>query len=276
VPLAAVLGLVVGGGGDKPDRPAPRRQITAGSVSFLAPAGWRPGAGARIPGVAMRGAAGASAGDGVIVAGTTTGAGKTLLPTALSTGSPHGTPVRLGDLEAYRYERLRGLTVYVSPTSAGVATLACRGTDARTCGAAAATLRLDGVQPVPLGPHTAYAHALTAALGPLRRDRITAFRALAAAKGPRTQATAAARIAAAYRAAAARLAKAPVTPLEMTAHPALVNALRTARAEWQQLSAAARASRRARYAPLRGRVRAAERHVARATAALNELGYEGR
>ena len=99
-----------------------------------------------------------------LIAGTVSdAAGPTLLSHSFRAGVqgelPLAQPVRLGQVEAERYSGVRvhglpgALTLYVTPTSGGVATVACWSATApdsafqSDCGRLAATLRLVGLRP---------------------------------------------------------------------------------------------------------------------------------
>ena len=285
VALAAVVGVVAGGAGKEAPEPPPERPaLAAGSIGFQGPAGWRETADADLPAPQFEGETAAVAdGEGTIVAGMTAGDGPTLLPAGLREllpEDPEGTPVRLGDLQAYRYDGLQPdgvdgeLTLYVAPTSEGIVTLACHQASDEACGAAAATLTADGATPVALGPQTAYATAVDRTLKQLGRRRASAAKRLDAAEGPKGQARAAAAIADAYADARKQLAAAPATALEAEAHPRLVRAVRDAGREWNALAGDARKYRRKAYAEQRQAVRGSERQVGAAVAALGALGYD--
>ena len=94
---------------------------------------------------------------------------------------PKRTAVKLGpdELQAYRYEGLkpagtsRRVTVYASPTSEGVATVACLAPPADAaafkgeCEAIADTLQLGSGEPFPVGPDPGYAKTLSTTFGKL-------------------------------------------------------------------------------------------------------------
>jgi serine/threonine-protein kinase len=289
VALASVLGIVLGGsGGEEPaTRPAPERAaVTAGAVGFQAPAGWTNADGAEIAPLRFKGdVAGARDEEAVIAAGITDGKDLALLPPDLVErldGRARRTPVRLGELQAYRYDDLRPrgstapITLFVSPTSEGVVTLACQNAGGEACGAAAATLEVEGAQPVDLGPRPAYAKAVGGALSELAAKRAGAAKRLASASRPGPQADAAADLSRAYQAAGRRIGRAPVSALEALVHPQLVRAVTKARRQWQALGKAARSYKPKAYAARRAKVRGAEQQVGAAVAALARLGYEVR
>jgi hypothetical protein len=137
----AVLGFVIGSsGGGEDEEPAGSRTVSAGALDLNVPDDWRPASGATaIPGleytesVSLTPPGGTN--EGTVTAGFTNARGRSLLPTSfvrqLGEPPPMTDGVRLGELEAYRYSDLKPsgfngrLTVYVAPTSEGVATVAC-------------------------------------------------------------------------------------------------------------------------------------------------------
>ena len=134
---------------------------------------------------------------------------------------PERTAVALGPdgLQAYRYEDLevegedRVATVYVSPTTEGVATVACLAPPADAgafkgeCEATANTLQLTSGEPFKVGADAGYAKTLGTTFGKLeRRGRQGPQRALAQNGATfRAQAAAARDIQAAYAGAARKL-----------------------------------------------------------------------
>ena len=195
---------------------------------------------------------GAPAGEAITI-GRSSGGGATLLPAAFVRAlpaAPHGEPVKLGALEAYRHAGLlrRGApatTVYAAPTTDGVATVACvGGSVARSCAQVASTLRVDGARPVPLGPHAAYAKSVGTALAALTHARTSALKDLGAAHTRRGQGKAADAIASAYGRARSTLLRAPLSPLERDAHARLLAALQDAQTAWKAMGSAAAERRR--------------------------------
>ena len=251
-----------------------------------------------MPGLALRDAAavaprGLPAGAAVMI-GTAASTHPTLLPPAfrraLGLGDravPERTAVRLaGGLEAYRYAALapRGfdgvVTLYASPTSNGIAVVACASPEAAVarlsgpCDGAAQALAVGAARRFPVGPDPAYARRLRRVLGDLRttvaRARADLRRPDAAAPA---QAAAARRISAAYQSAAAALAGATLSPADRGLDAGLRASLRRAAPAWQRTARAARGENVARFAAAGRRARRAERRVARAVAALEGAGY---
>jgi hypothetical protein len=191
--------------------------------------------------------------------------------------------VRLGKVEALRYEGLapngfggRSLTVFAAPTSAGVATLACfappgGGAAFRSdCERVAGTLELKGATAYPLGADKKYAAALSGVVGELAKRRTAGRSALATARTPGAQSTAAAGLADAYARARADLGKLQTSPAAAPAHAGIEQALGQTAAAYKQLGRARKAAgfRRATAAVTR-----AERTVQARLAALKALGY---
>jgi hypothetical protein len=165
--------------------------------------------------------------------------------------------------------------MYVTPTSRGVATVACvGGPSPRTCGSVAATVGLqDGVRAYRLGPVPAYGRAVDAAVRRLERRRGRALRDLRRARTARGQGAAAGAVGTAYRRAAAELSRAPATPLEADAHAAMREAFSNAASTYRSLGAAARARERRRYATRREQATRRDAAARRAVAELERLGY---
>ena len=137
--LAVVAGVLAGRSGSEASGPTLSQSASAGSVLLSFPGAWtRLSTVPRIPGMTFSDplALAPSGGkDGQLVAGSVNATGPTLLPAALLARldpSPKANdPVRLGSLQAYRYKALRPkgvngtLTVFATPTTDGVATVAC-------------------------------------------------------------------------------------------------------------------------------------------------------
>ena len=152
---------------------------------------------------------------------------------------PERTAVALGDgLQAYRYEGLevegedRVATVYASPTTEGVATVACLAPPADAdafkgeCEAAANTLQLTSGEPFKVGADAAYAKLLGTTFGKLDADVAKGRRALGRSGATfRAQAAAARDIQAAYAAAARKLRAADTSPADVAINAALAKSL---------------------------------------------------
>ena len=290
--LVLAGGYALGGtGGDDPAAPAaptPARAVAAQDLAVDVPGTWRdlddpPD----VPGLSLvRSAAVAPpSGPGGVTFGFVDGTGPSLLPGSFtdalgSVPEPDAT-VRLGDLEAYRYDALTAagadapVRLYATPATSGVAAVACTGgLPAARCDEIAATLRADpGLTPLPLGPRAAYGKPAGSALTRLAKQRRAAQRALGRADTRRAQASAAGRVAAAYAQAAKALDAIEPGPLERDAHVTLVRSLREAAAAYRATGAAARAGQRRRYDRLRPGARRADAAARSAVGALDDLGY---
>lgn len=287
--VAAVAGITAAGGFSDPEAPGPER-VAAGDGTVEVPAGWAHAEGGSIPGMEVSDAVSAfpQGADGGLAAGRIAGSGPTLLPAAyrarLDGPVPDPQTVRLGALEAYRYEGLpsgRGaddLVLFVVPTTAGVQAVACtpgaRPVILSDCEAAAASLVLDGATPVPVGPQPAFAARLQTVLGRLERRREVRRARLAEATTAAEQAAAAGELAAAHRAAAAGLGAGDVGPQVTLLRRRLVESLRGAGTAYDDLAAAAAEVDAARYAQAVSAVEAAEARIRAATTALGSAGYE--
>ncbi len=292
VPLAAILGFVLGHEGDG-QAPRPGNVAAAGPLTLSFDDAWRPLASApAVPGLSLS--------DPVALASTTqdepgqvragiAGAaeGAALLPAAferLLEGEPRGEVVRLGRYDALRYRnvphRTAGarMTLYAVPTSRGVATIVCLGplvgpSALARCESVATTLRLRGAQPQALGPTERYGAAVRRALVRLDRARSTGRDALASARRPAGQAEAARRLAATYRGTAAALAEVPPGLAERPAHRAMLLSLQRAAAAFDGLAFAARRNNSGTWARASLAVERAEAAFRDAFRSLAPLGY---
>jgi hypothetical protein len=245
--------------------------------------------------------------QGRLSAGTVAAAaGPTLLSRSfrarVSGALPRPQPVRLGAVQAYRYTGVgvRGLSgtlsVYVAPTSAGVATIVCSDTSGgdrafqTECARIASTLRLIGVRPYPLGPSPDDASLLSATFGRLRASSRGALAALAGAKTASAQASASQQLAGIYDAAAGQLSGATLSPMVRDAQGAVVAALHRCAGAYRSAAAAAegaaaipdinatslntaRAKAEAAYGRAAGAVTAASGALSQALRGLSSLGY---
>jgi hypothetical protein len=294
--VLAVLAFVGGralGGGEDPS--ALTTSVSGNAVSLSAPAGWGPTTRPErpaIPGLTLRDATGVAPaeddGSG-IVAGMTDAGGPSLLPAKLVErirGGP-GKPaaVQLGELEALRYRdvRARGfdgrLTLYASPSSVGVATVACYAPTAEAaayepvCESVARTLELLDGRAYPLATSPDTESTLREIVNRLGRSRAGGRRRLARAAAPAGQAAGASALARAYREQARRLRGLETGPA-LTAgatHRAAAAAERAATA-YGRLAAAARSGNGAGYGAARAAVRSAEARLERSVAAIETAG----
>jgi serine/threonine protein kinase len=289
---AIAAGFLVGRG----RAPAATAQLasaaTFGHLQLRYPSAWQVGASApKVPGMTFAEPLMLTSGDsGELAAGEVRGAaGPTLLPASFRTrlrgrlGAPE--PVRVGQLQAYRYEGLglagldRPLTVYAIPTSAGVATVVCWA-NARVessfktqCGQVVSTVRLLGAKSYPLGPSAAYASLLSRTLADLRASTRRPAGQLRTAGTPSAQSAAARRLAAAYATAASTLSQATVSPAVLDAHRSIISALRRLATAYSDAAAAASAGAVNAYRAAGQRVSAGSSALSYALHQLTGLGY---
>jgi hypothetical protein len=291
--LAAVAGFLLGGSGSDGEGSPLTGTAVARSLSFSFPAGWRRVAEPpRVPGLRLENpvvlAPGAGSGSRM-VAGLTDATGPTLLPrrllAALPGEPPRGEPVKLGELQAYRYTQLRPegsrleLTLFATPTSEGVATIACAAERGAAesfeadCQRAAATATLSGAEALELGPSEQYARLASRTIERLDEARQRGVRRLRDADSRAGQAEAAAALARAYGAASRSFAGATVGPADRGANAALAAALRETGRSYERLASAARGGSGDAYARARRDLRRDEARLRRALQALESLGY---
>ena len=310
-PIAAVAALAVaivaglalgGGGGDEPQAPPeqsslPVNEVTSGPLAVKVPEGYATrDAVPEVPGLELGDATAQGRGDRTLAIGTVDADDSTLLPGTLRQALgvdagdvPDRTAVTLGpdELQAYRYAGLQPegsdqeLTLYVSPTSEGVAAVACLSPPgdaeafAPECEGAADTLQVSDGKPFPVGPDPAYAKTLSATLGTLER-KVAKGRAALKRGGAefRQQAQAAGDIRAAYAEAAAKLRKAKVSPADASINEAIAGRMADAAASWKKAADEARAKDKAGFDRAEGAIRKAEQRLARTLAGLKAAGYE--
>jgi Protein kinase domain len=291
--LAVVGGVLAGRSGSETSSPSLSQSASAGSLLLSFPGGWeRLAAAPKIPGITFSdpfALAPAGGKDGQLVAGTVDAAGPTLLPATLlarldKTPAPND-PVRLGALQAYRYKALRPkgvngtLTVYATPTTDGVATVACvvppgtKSSFLTDCERVAATLRLAGAKPYSLGPSAAYADSLGRTTTRLNDASAPAARRLQGADTPDAQASAAADLAAAYRDASRRLARLSVSPVVQGANSQISAALAQIARGYDSAASAARDGDTGGYTAAGRTVSRGGAALGRAFDDLKALGY---
>jgi hypothetical protein len=217
----------------RPDRSAapPKSSPTTirrAGLRIQVPAGWAATAHApRLPGIAFAQPLSLAepGGDIQVVAGELAATSTTLLPARFLAGLDRALPpprrVRLaGEVNAYHYAGLSHrqlnsfLDVYVVPTTAGVATVACLADNVGllldACWRVVSKLSLASAQPVPLGPAAGFRVALISQVHQLDAADARAKQDIARASTPAEQATAFSRLQPVYRQAAATLA--PLAP----------------------------------------------------------------
>jgi hypothetical protein len=263
--VAAVAGFLIGhsGSGDsKSATPAANNTQSAGGLDLSFPDNWHRGTPADIPGLDLATGGGqiavtqqGSPAADTLSAGITDATGPALLPASfldrLSQPPPRDDAVKLGDLDMYRYKGLKpkgydgSLTLYVAPTTEGVATVACAATAASAttflpaCEGVANGISLTTGNPFPLGADQDYLDKLNATIDDLntavKRDAST----LRKAKKRAGQAAAATALAADYGKANKSLAGLEVSPAVADAAAAVRKALAQTQTAYKNLASAA-------------------------------------
>jgi serine/threonine-protein kinase len=287
----AATGVVVGkaGGGHAPAGagPVPRSRVaTNAALVTRYPSSWTQAATTSVgkalhlarP-IALTTPAG---GGASFVAGLASGAvAPSLITTATATTTtlPKPERVRVGALSAYRYDgvRLRGVSgpvvVLVAPTTAGVVTLACAGSQTAGCSAMAAATTLRDGKPLALGADPAYAKKLRQGMARLNAERSASRKRLAAAAGPKRQAQAATAAATAFRHVGTTLQGLAPGPADAVVREALLtHATRVAEA-YTKLASAARREDHGAYATAAAAVRRRELAFGRDLTRLRAAGY---
>jgi len=291
--IAAVLGFLLGGSSSSSGESF-GNSASAGDLELAFPSSWqRAGSAPTVPGLSFSQplalsatAAGASAGQRLL-AGEVAAAGPSLLPASFSSyvngTPPHGEPVQLGSLQAYRYPNLsvKGLsgplTLYTVPTSAGVATIACLAPSTRAattqCSQIAATLKLSGASAYGLGASQQYASSLAHVYSTLQSAASAAAGRLSSATSAAAQATAAGQLAAAYNAAASSLRALGVSPAVKELNANLASALAAVGHDYTSLASAASAGDEGSYARASSAISRDRKHAESALGALSQAGY---
>jgi serine/threonine protein kinase len=291
--LAGVAGVLVG---SRPSARAPAETVQSAStndlqLSFSKP--WRRGEGqptARTLGFEHGVTLARTATPGVmLLADRTSARGPALVPSAisrrLSRAAGGGERLLLGRYEAVRHRGLRvagvegAITLYGVPTSNGVITIACvlpEPSDALAadCDRVAASVRLRRAKAYPVAPRPAYAAGVDAALRKLTSARGKALERLRTANTQEDQAAAATAAERAFTTARRQLAHLDVSPVDATAHAAILDAASRAASGFRAMAVAARSGRRSGYDGGRERALSGESAFARAIQSLGALGYE--
>jgi serine/threonine protein kinase len=289
-----IAALLIGGfalGRETDSSSAPKVSVAqSGPISLAFPsAAWRPARPPAIPGLGLEGPIALVSTDphhpGTLVAGLAPDAeGPGLLPPQLRAGLNGAAPVRAvaaGPLRGLEYPSLpssrvgRRISLLLVPTPQGAAAVAClaprvlpAGTTPADCSAVAATLRLHGLRPLPLGQTGGYASALSSTMTLLDGERLAGRRQLAAAQTRGEERRAARVLQTGFASAASQLAAIHPTPFARPAHAALVDAVRRAATAYDALAAATNGGNYGRAAK---RVDAAERNVDAAVSRLENI-----
>jgi hypothetical protein len=290
--IAIVAGFLIGNSGGGSSEPAASETTTAGALDVATPTDWTKSAGpAAIPGLDMGDDAvtvspSGGAEQGTLTVGVTDAKDATLLPDSflkkLSSKPEANDGVRLGDLEALRYKGLRPkgfsqqLTLYASPTTEGVATVACAAPAAKAssflpeCEKVSTSLKLGSGKGYPLGTDDDYSSDLNDALGNLNSARSSGVSKLKKAKSGKSQSKAANSIASAYASTAGTLKDADVSPQFAGRNDSLVAALSDAKSSYKKLASAAKAESSKRYKKAQKQVSSSEAAVNRAIDSLKQ------
>jgi hypothetical protein len=286
-----VLGLGAGALAKGTSRQEGRR-VHSGSLEVAVPDGWvrEKGVVARFPHLQLADpltlVPARGRGKEAAIVGMSLTRGKTLLPFSLRpyASNPRVTVLSLGSLQALRYDKLgpkpktEPWTVIVSPTSIGVATIACRpgfprDASRRTCERLAASLKLLDGTGYPVGPSPRFAALLRRQFGELEREMRRLNRRLMEARGSGAQAAVAAAMADVPRRCARTLAAVSVSPRDADRLAGLVSALRFVRDAYKSLAAAFRAENPHAYNTAIGEIGLAESILYNRIHYLTGLGY---
>jgi hypothetical protein len=287
-----VVGYIVGSSGSSGKQaPANNSSASAGALTITFPDTWqRVSSAPPIPGLDFKDpisvAPKGGPAVGALTAGMVTASDPSLLPATfkkqLSGTVPKGEPVKLGNLQAFRYTGLKPnnypqeLTVYTVPTDSGVAAIGCSAAAAQAtsflpqCEGAASTLTLSGTKAIGLGIPPAYAKAVNNAIRKLQAGRAGALKKLKAAKTPGAQATAARAAASAYANAAKTLASQKGGPQVDATNTAIIAALRQGAAGYGQMAAGASGGNAGRYRTGAATVKRADAALQKALKALSQ------
>jgi hypothetical protein len=298
--VTILAGFLIGhSGGGSDNGSAPANTASAGSLEVGFSSAWKrerqhlaiPGLGFRAP-ISL--APANPSGGRALTTGQTDGSGPSLLPASFVRRLPGGRPpprtdrVKLGDLEAYRYKNLnpsgfgRHLTLYVSPTTAGIATVACAAdasalaSFAPDCEHVATTLKLSSGKPYPLGPDPSYAKAIDKDIGKLNSQVSSGKGRLRKAKTGAKQAKDARSLADAYATTAQKLGKLAVSPATVDVHHSVIRALNRTASAYRAMAAAAGRGVRGSYNSARRAVQRGENAVMLSLARLRQFGYRVR
>jgi hypothetical protein len=263
--VAVVAGFLIGhsGGGDSdPAKPAANNSQSAGGLDLSFPDDWRRGTPADIPGLDLSSGGGqiavtrqGSPKADTLSAGITDATGPALLPASfldrLSQPPPRNDAVKLGDIDMYRYKGLQpkgysgSLTLYVAPTTEGVATIACAATTASAatflpaCESVADGISLTNGNTFPLGADQDYLDKLNGTIDDLNAAVKKDAASLRKAKKRAGQADAARALASDYGKANKSLAGLDVSPAVADGAGAVRRALAQTEAAYKDLASAA-------------------------------------
>ena len=286
--VVVALGYLIGSsGGDSEESsstPAGSSVATGGSLEVSYPNTWkRTSQPPAIPGLELRNPIalnerGRPSSD-ALVTGMTDATGPALLPASflslLDEAPPRDDAVKSGETEAYRYEDLQpegfdgSLTLYVVPTTDGVATVACTAASKPAeflpaCEEVATGIRLVNGDVFALGADEDYLAQLDKTISALNSGRKQGVSALNKAKTPSKQATAAQSLAKTYARARQQLSGLTISPAVVDANAAVRAALLKSQKAYSSLASAAKNSKQAAYDKARADVRAGDTALQRA------------
>lgn len=291
---AGVVGFLTGRPGSRQEVAGPNF-ASAGGLELSFPDGWiRQETPPGISGLRFKDPIALSHGSSVnLVAGQLRTSAPSLLPQGFVrrlTGGPpaQNDPVRLGEMAAYRYRNVPpkgfsgALTLYVAPTSHGVATVACTSNVPRSnailseCERVATSLKLTAGKAVPLGPDRNYAERLGTAIKVLNAARGTGRTRLLQAGNALGQARVAEALAVSYRSAEREISGVQVQPVVRRIHVAILTALSRASSAYIQMASAARRLDRDKYRAAEDAIRKSEQTLRQSIARLKPFGYTPR
>jgi predicted Ser/Thr protein kinase len=301
VASAALIALIRPSDDDEgaPGPKAPGANLASGPLRLQTPAGWEQLRSApSIPGLALTSpVAAAPAGDarsGSVLLGLAPKRAHqpSLLPDEVVESAGPGaqldreTVALRGDIpQAYRYDGLtpaglgRPVTLYAAPTSRGVATVVCvppaRADPelASQCRDAALSVSAPGARAFPVGPSRSYAARVNRGLGRVTSTLERGRARMRSARDPAVQASAAAGIAAAFKAAGSRLSALELSPADASTNRRLATSLGAAGSAYRELSRAAKNVASPAWERAAKRVKRAETDVASSLDALDSAGY---
>jgi hypothetical protein len=289
--LLFAVGLGAGALADGSPRQEERR-IRAGPLEVAAPDGWvrERGVLTRFPNLILANSVTLVPGEGngreAVIVGISLARGASLLPFSLRSywDEHQGHPIELNDLQALRYEglgpqpKVEPWTVIVSPTSLGVATIACRADSRRadlhrTCLQLAASLELLEGGGYPLGPSPRLAALLREQMGSLNREVVRLGNRMVQTSRRGTQAVAAMEVADAYRRRARTLAAISVTPQSAAHLAGVVGGLRFVRDAYEELAEVFRSGNRQAFRRGISEISLTETILFNRLTYLNNIGY---
>ncbi|MDA0185809.1 hypothetical protein OJ997_36230, partial [Solirubrobacter phytolaccae] len=292
VAVIAAIALA-GGGGDDPKTvastptatpaatEAPTVPVSANGIGLSVPAGWSDGATADIPGFSDSKVTMAGPKGGTIVFGLAdeTAANPTLLADGLRGDTePTKEVVDLdGGVQAAKYAALpigpQTGDVFAVPTDKGIATLACIA-EGDTCATIAASMKLEGSKPFPVGPSEKYQTSVEKILGRLDKAEKSAARDLNNAGKRTTQVSATGRLASAYASASRSVRKLNVSPADEGANAQLAAALKSIGADFKKAASEGRAKDRNGFRKAGAAAAGGSKDIESALGGLGDAGYD--